>query len=292
MPYLYEIYDVFTDTPLAGNPLAVVFAQGLATERCQAIAREFNLSETVFIGEPSDPANTASARIFTPADEMAFAGHPTVGAATALRRRGVSAIGSVAIELAAGLVRCAFEGDRVAFDAPKLPTREGDLEATEAMAEALGLPLGALGSLDSGALGPVRAIGGGPRFTMVPVREVRDLERVRIDQAGLAKAFGSGWDAVYLFAQTGPGRYRARLFAPSFGIQEDPATGSAAAALAAVLAGDGGLGDGEHRFEILQGEEMGRPSRIGLTVRIDGGTLTSVGLAGTAVKVAEGSLIL
>lgn len=292
MPHPYQIWDVFTETPLAGNPLAVVFdAQDLAAERMQAIAREFNLSETIFVLPPADPANTGAARIFTPFTELPFAGHPTVGGAVAVARRRGRGEAGIALELPAGLARCTVTHTAPAaaeVAAPRRPTLEPGTPDRAALAAALGLPEAAIGG---GGLDPARACSG-PNFTIVPVDTVDRLGAVRPDRAVWRAAFGDGWTMAYVIARGGAGDFQCRMFAPLDGIDEDPATGSAAVAFAALFARSGGAGEGTHRLTIAQGIEMGRPSSVRLTVEAAGGEAVRVRLAGRAVPVAEGTLLL
>lgn len=294
----FEILDVFTRTPFAGNPLAVVHdADGLSDAAMQAIAREFNLSETVFVLPAESEHHTARLRIFTPQKELPFAGHPTVGAAVSLALGRVSAGAPrtamvLALEEAVGPVRAAVtpEDARTGiaeFDAPRLPELFHAAPEAARVARALSLEPHEVG----GQL-PVSVASAGVAFTFVPVTSLSALERARPDRALFAETFEPDHAATYLFA-TGPvggPHYRARMFAPLLGIEEDPATGAAVAALGAVLHGYGHLPDGEHVFRVEQGVEMGRTSEIGLEVSVLDGALHAVRLSGGAVRVAEGTI--
>lgn len=294
MSHDYQIFDVFTDTPMAGNPLAVVFdADDLTESVMQSIAAEFNLSETVFFGRPADPANTAAMRIFTPKSELPFAGHPTVGGAVAQALAGAGGAGEIMLELKAGTVRCAVSAadrtGRAAFDAPLVPWLADRSADAALVADALGL---AAGDLGFGGLAPVVAASG-PEFTVVPVARVETLGRIGLDRSVWARAFGEDMAAAFCVAPDGAGGYRARMFAPFVGIEEDPATGAAAVAFCAVLAAAAGTpGDGETDFTIVQGVEMGRTSRLEVSFQMAGGKLRRVRLAGEAVKLAEGRLLI
>ncbi|MCF3932743.1 PhzF family phenazine biosynthesis protein [Acuticoccus sp. M5D2P5] len=292
MPYPYQILDVFTEAPLAGNPLAVVYdADGLDTEHMFRIAAEFNLSETIFIRAPADPANDVSARIFTPKAELPFAGHPTVGAAVALARRGVGADGAIAMEVPAGLVRARVDGTdttRAAIDAPLLPKAGGVKVDPMAAAAALGLHADAIGFDDYAPTGAFS----GPRFTVVPVKDATILGRIALHHSLWHTAFAQDWRAVYVVARRGDAAFQTRMFAPEMGVEEDPATGSAAVAFAAVFAEAERPADGAHAITITQGMEMGRPSELSLLVEIEGGKPARVELSGAAVVVAEGTLLL
>ena len=300
----FATLDVFTDTALAGNPLAVVLdAEGLDDAAMQAIAREFNLSETVFVRPPEESRHRAALRIFTPARELPFAGHPTVGTAVLLalsdraERAGAGLADAVAfgLEERIGIVSCAVEAGadgrsgRARFKLPVLPAYLGEAPEAGALAEALGLRHTEIGF---NRHRPSRH-GAGPAFTFVPLGSRDALDRARLDEDGLARLFPGEADALYLYAldPEGLGRwYQARMFAPRLGVREDPATGSAAAAFAGVLMQYEPLGDGEHDVLIRQGVAMGRPSAIGLQLVIAEGALRSVEISGTAVRVSEGTL--
>ena len=293
MPELaFETWDVFTDRKFAGNPLAVVMdARGLDGEEMQAIAQEFNLSETSFVLPPEDGAHTARVRIFTPGYEMPYAGHPTVGTAIAIAKaRGFD--GELTLELNAGLfpVNVNF-GDAAAygeFQNPNLPRETGPAPAPEAIEAALSL---AGGALDRDAHRP-RCIGAGVDYicahaSLETVRAAR-LNSAAFEALGLDQIIG-----VYLYARGGDiadADYHVRMFAPGAGVSEDPATGSAAAALPGQIALSENLADGTHRWVVEQGVEMGRPSRIIATVETAGGAVKSVRIGGNAVRMQEGRI--
>jgi trans-2,3-dihydro-3-hydroxyanthranilate isomerase len=289
--------DVFTSRPFAGNPLAVVLdAEGLGDAAMQAIAREFNLSETVFVLPPADPAHRARVRIFTPARELPFAGHPTVGTAVLLGRiDGGTQSRALTLGENVGPVRCTVapddrNGGRATFALPRLPEHLGDISDAGTVAAALGLTLDDLGCDD---YEPGRWSAGVP-FVMVPVRGLDAIGRASPDASHFDAAFGAeGHGAVFLFCRQteDPGHFlHARMFAPRFGLTEDPATGSAAAAFAGVAARYGRLADGEHTLAIEQGFEMGRPSIINLAVTLTAGALASASIGGDAVMVTEGTI--
>jgi trans-2,3-dihydro-3-hydroxyanthranilate isomerase len=298
----FQTLDVFTGTPLAGNPLVVVHdSAGLDTAGMQAIAREFNLSETVFVLPPDDPVNTAKLRIFTPGGELPFAGHPTVGAAVMIatlrapemmRSQGIV----VALEEKIGLVRAevrqsADKAARAVFDLPKLPVQL-ELPARDPgrIAEALGLETADVG-YPGHAPGNFSA---GVAFTTVPLASPDALARARsADTPAFREAFGgtpTPW--CYLYVKTGQNRWRTRMFAPTAGIPEDPATGGAAAAFAGTIMAFEQPADGRHQHVIGQGVEMGRPSEIVLTLEVEGGRLVGASIGGGAVVVSEGTLHL
>ena len=296
----FHTCDVFTDRPFAGNPLAIVLgADDLTTAQMQTIAREFNLSETIFVQAPRDPAHTARVRIFFPTAEIPFAGHPTIGCAIHL----ACAMGAgdfdrdLVLEEEAGLVpvRVSRRGDRVRaeFVAPVVPHGVSDAPDAEAALDLARLA-GALGlSPEEIWLGGHRPglWQGGPRFLYAPVASLAALGRARpMEPLWSGQMQAAGVDSIYLYTAGADCDYRARMFSPTAGIPEDPATGSASAILAAQLLASDALGEGETRFTLRQGVEMGRPSEIGLTVRIEGGKLAQVRISGSAVPVSEGRI--
>ncbi|SEM69222.1 trans-2,3-dihydro-3-hydroxyanthranilate isomerase [Pseudorhodobacter antarcticus] len=292
----FHTLDVFTDTTFAGNPLAVVLgADGLTTAQMQTIAREFNLSETIFVQAPRDPAHTARVRIFFPTAEIPFAGHPTIGCAILL---GEGALGDAPLRLVleeeAGLVPVTLtrDGDRIVAEltAPVVPhgapVAAGGLEAG-LIAAALGLWRGDIGF---GAHRP-GVWQGGPAFLYVPVRDLAALGRAQPQQPEWDRLMDlCGVDSAYLYTPGADADYRARMFSPGAGIPEDPATGSASAILAAQLWAARAIAPGETRLALRQGVEMGRPSQIALTVVCDQAGVQSVRVAGTAVRISEGRI--
>jgi trans-2,3-dihydro-3-hydroxyanthranilate isomerase len=284
--------DVFTENRLTGNPLAVVLdSEGLASGAMQAIAREFNLSETVFVLPPTEPRHRARLRIFTPGRELPFAGHPTVGAAVLLAlqdpaRGDARAFG---LEEGIGVVPCVVEtradgtGGRARFRLPIQPEFLGPGPEPAVLAPLLGLEPGDIGT---GRHAPSRH-GVGPSFTCVPVASLEALLAARPAQAP------DPADGLYLYTPDpdGAGRaWRVRMFAPNFGVPEDPATGSAASAFAGVLTQFEALGDGTHDVTLYQGQAMGRPSAIALQFTLEAGALRSVEIGGAAVIIADGTL--
>jgi len=288
--------DVFTSRRLTGNPLAVVLdSDGLDTAAMQAIAREFNLPETVFVLPPSDAGARARLRIFTPGRELAFAGHPTVGAAVLLGALEGDGASELTLEENVGPVRCAVERidadrGRARFDVPQQPQAGEEIEDAAEIAAALCLTLDDLGC---DGFVPATWSAGNP-VTFVPVRGLDAVKRARVDSARWEDGFPANARPIaYLFCRetVDAGHdFHARMFAPAFGIPEDPATGSAAAAFAGMLARDANLTDGAHRFVIEQGYEMGRPSimHLGLTMR--SGVLHAASVGGEAVRVLQGTI--
>ncbi|MDX2264121.1 MAG: PhzF family phenazine biosynthesis protein [Hyphomicrobiales bacterium] len=299
----YAVWDVFTEAPLQGNPLAIVdAADDLSDERMQAIAREFNLSETVFILPPANPAHTARIRIFTSASELPFAGHPTVGAAIHLAEERVLRGGAVSsalivLEALGGLLRVGVtkkpgEAAYAEFDAPKLPEEAGQAAPDDRLAAALGLAPSEIGFENHR---PTR-FAAGPAFTFVPVSGLNAIRRARVVHAHWSEGFGpSAQAAAYVYCRETVQHkcaFHVRMFAPGMGMPEDPATGSAAIALAAVIQRFDEPGEGEHRCIIEQGAEMLRPSDIHLEFHIESRRLRLVRIGGRARQVMRGELFL
>jgi trans-2,3-dihydro-3-hydroxyanthranilate isomerase len=278
----YEIVDVFTDRPYAGNPLAVVFeADGLDSARMQAIANEFHLSETVFVLPATTDAATYRVRIFTPGAELPFAGHPSVGAAVTQLRRGLFAPGEVIQECGAGLL-------------PILVSASGTARLTGGAAT-VGEPLDPAPLLATVGLDAADLVGPAPRLAGCGL----EFPYLSVRRSALARAMGDSSEArrhglldVYVAYWDAPSRTAyARLFAPG-GITEDPATGSAALGYGVWLVAGGLLpGDGESSYTVVQGVEMGRPSTLSCTVTASSGVVTLATVEGSVVPVAAGSII-
>lgn len=301
MRVAYHLLDVFTDRPLTGNPLAVVpEADGLSPAQMKAIAREFNLSETVFVQSPRDPLHAARLRIFTPTGELPFAGHPTIGAACliALLRapdRIVHQPLGLVLEEEVGPVACEvshYQGAiRARFTAPQQPEIFNLLDDRENIAAALGLAAQDVG-FDSHAPAIASA---GVAFAFVPVAGLPALNRLMPKFEAFDKAFGLQRPAAFVYTretQDPAHHVQARVFVPAPGMVEDPATGSAACAFAAIACAFERPEDGEHAIVIEQGFAMGRPSLIALTVQVACGQLTRTSVGGACVKVGEGVLTL
>jgi len=291
--------DVFTNSALAGNPLAVVLdSEGLDEARMQAIAREFNQAETEFVMEPRKPINTARLRIFTPARELPFAGHPTVGSAVLLAHLRAPELLAredlrIVIEEEVGDVVCVARhrrGQAMAayFTLPRLPQSMGEAPSAEALAGDLGLTAADIGF---GAHRPTM-YGAGTANLFVPIASLAAMARARPN----LKLWGeNGGPALYLYTREVAHKgstWHARMFAAGWGVVEDPATGSAAAAFAGVVMQFERPGDGEHMFVIEQGVEMGRPSFISLGIDVERGELSSATIGGSAVIVSQGAIDL
>ncbi|MET9510135.1 PhzF family phenazine biosynthesis isomerase [Streptomyces flavidovirens] len=278
--YEYVVADVFTDVPLEGNPTAVFLeSSGLSPERMQQIAQEMHLSETAFV-LPAEDDGDVRVRIFTPVNELPFAGLPTLGTAvvlgelhTAKELRMETAMGTVAFELER-------DGDGRAGAASMwqpVPTWEPYDRADEVLA---GLDLVATGSTL-----PVEVYHNGPRHVFVGLDSVAALSDVEPDQRILARLPDM---AANCFAGSGT-RWRLRMFSPAYGVVEDAATGSAAGSLAVHLARHGLIPFGEW-IEIRQGVEIGRPSTMCARAMGTPERIESVQVAGSAVVIARGTL--
>lgn len=289
--FAFETWDVFTTEKFAGNQLAVVFdADGLTTDEMQAVTREFNLSETTFVLPPENSVHTARVRIFALGYEMPFAGHPTVGTAIAIARK-TGVTGELILELKAGLFRVRVEqrdGHWFAeFLNPNLPAEAVAAPDAGSLEAALSLPSGAI---DRGDHRPRRVGAGGVDYiyahaSLDAVRKA-GVNSAAFDALGLDEVVG-----VYLYAKSGvapDADFHARMFAPNAGIVEDPATGSAAASLPGHVALSEAISNGEHRWLIEQGYEMGRPSRIRTRVEAKNGAIISVRIGGHATPMQRG----
>lgn len=284
-PLRYDVVDVFTGRAYAGNPLAVVHGAGaLSTAQMQAIAAEFGLSETAFPLPPTESGADYRLRIFTPGRELPFAGHPSVGAAWVLARAGTIRTGEVVQECGAGLlpVQVDEHGAQVAGGEPVVgPALDGP-----ALAAAVGLTAA---DLDEAV--PAGVAAAGVPFAFLPVRpdavaravpDPRALHPLLENLVGVAVV---AHDADAFAAHV-------RMFAPDVGVVEDPATGSAAVALAVFLVDRGVLAaDGQTGFVVAQGAEIGRPSRLGVLVQARAGAAVRTSVHGQVVAVARGELV-
>ncbi len=302
MPHPFYTLDVFTTQRLAGNPLAVVLdAADLDTARMQGIAREFNLSETVFVLPPEDASQKARIRIFTPNFEMPFAGHPTIGTAVllaTLATNGNPGDDSFVLGENVGPIACRTTVvsptlGRAAFDVAMPPARIGEIGPRAKLAAALSVPESAIGF--PGALSGIRpgVFSAGAAFAIVPFASPEALDAAAPSRGDWPPAFGmNDRQSVFMVAPTAvPGTYHARMFAFGRDIYEDPATGSATAAVAALLAEAEVPGDGSHKRIIQQGYAMGRPSQIELTYHIANGEMTGATIGGSAILVSQGQLL-
>lgn len=303
MDYQYETVDVFTTKRFGGNPLAVVLdAQGLSDRQMQQIAAEFNYSETTFVLPPEDPANTARVRIFTPTLEVPFAGHPNVGTVFVLARRGTLFGQSVGDELCfeerAGLVSVRVLREDGAVRGAAITAPE-PLSVREEIPPEL---VAACISLDQSdvvaATHPPRRVSVGLPFVVAELASREALARARPNPQQFAEAHRAYPDptgfSLFLYTPTDPSRttLAARMFAPLDNVAEDPATGSASAALAAYRVALSPPDNADVDLVIHQGEDMGRPSRIEVKVWKRSGRVEAVVVRGACVPVMAGALAL
>jgi trans-2,3-dihydro-3-hydroxyanthranilate isomerase len=301
MALRYTTLDVFTDRPFGGNPLTVFCDQPeLSAQAMQAIAREFNLSETVFIVPARDSRALRRLRIFTPAMELPFAGHPTVGAAHTLVETGIaelkSAQGKFALELGVGLVPIQVtRRDRgppfIQLTTAVLPESRDTAPSRAELAQLLSLNDADI-LCDRDFAQPYSC---GLPYLIVPVRDRATLAKARPDTAAWGRILSGAWAQGIFIVCRDPelagSHIRARMFWPEAGVFEDPATGSAAAALAGYLADRDAQSEGTSRWVIEQGFEMGRPSLIQIEVDKANAKVTAVRVGGTAVRMMEGTLL-
>lgn len=297
----YFTADVFTSIRFGGNQLAVLpDARGLTDEQMLAITREFNYSESTFVFPPDDPKHTRRVRIFTPGGEVPFAGHPTVGTAFVLATIGeiplTGAETHIVLEEKVGpvpVVIRALDGKPsfCQFSVAKLPAVGPPLPSRAALASCLSIDEG---EMMDGAWIP-QIVSCGLEFAFVPVRNRAVVARSRMHleswEKHLANTLGQ---AVMIFAMDAeePGHdVHARMFAPGFGVPEDPATGSACAALGGYLAARSRQ-DGTLRWVVEQGYEMGRPSLIEVEADRTDGRITAVRVGGASVMVCEGEITI
>jgi trans-2,3-dihydro-3-hydroxyanthranilate isomerase len=298
MRYRFHTCDVFTDRPFGGNQLAVFpHAEGLDAGRMQQIARELNLSETVFVRPPADPAHARRLRIFTPKIEVPFAGHPTVGTALVLAQVGEIELDgertTFVLEEGIGPIEVVIRAEL---------GRPVDAQFTTAILPEFGPPpppaaaLARMLSLETSDLlletRPPVAVSCGLPFLFVPLRDLGAVRRARLRLQDWQQLLAGYWAPhVHVFAHDAEQPscdLHARMFAPAAGVPEDPATGSAAAALAGLLAARSPEADGTLRWTVEQGLEIGRPSIIEIEADKADGEVVAVRVGGGAVMISEG----
>jgi trans-2,3-dihydro-3-hydroxyanthranilate isomerase len=298
--YRYVHYDVFTDRVFCGNQLAVFLdGRGLSTETMQAIAKEMNFSESTFILPPERPDSDTRMRIFTPADELPMAGHPTIGSTFALARAAVIVPGRERFVFGLGVgpvpVALTWRGDELTFAwmTQGSPSFGDPIPDPAGAAAALGLPSAAV--TDTGL--PVQVVSCGVPFLFVPLTTRTAVDNAVLDSAAYAAFVRSAnveASGIFFFS-TEPGGERAtaysRMFAPDLGVPEDPATGSASGPLGCYLVEHGAVAPATAGAMLnLQGVKMGRPSHIHISIGFDGSTINSVRVGGEAVLAGEGTL--
>jgi trans-2,3-dihydro-3-hydroxyanthranilate isomerase len=296
----YVTVDVFTDHAFGGNQLAVVLdAQGLSTAQMQAIAVEFNYAETTFVLRPRDAANDAQVRIFTVTSELPFAGHPNVGTAFVLAKAAAKPPARLKFEEGAGLVPVEIltHGGKVV--GAELTAPQPLKRMTEVSAERAAACISLTAADVRTDRQPPQIISVGLPFLVIEVASREALRRARPNVDAFARTFPlDGSDAVYFYtrdipANEKPADLQARMFHPgTSGLSEDPATGSATVALAALLADLDPVKDGEPRLRIAQGFDMGRPSVLLTRVVKQGGRIVSAHVGGGCVTMMEGTFRL
>ncbi len=321
----YVTADVFTSAVFTGNPLAVVFnAEGLPTETLQNIAKEFGYSETVFVFDADSEAHTRRVRIFTPGAELPFAGHPTIGTAHVLVATGevsASAVatagtdrGEITVVLGEGVgpvpVRVTLSNGvpvHARLTTAMLPDERGDVPGIAELARVLSL---SESDFIGGDYAPAGVSCGIP-FLIVPLKTVSAVSRARVQMDEFDRVLRGRWasEPLVFAMQDGNGGnggggavadaalpehvrgcdIRARVFVPSLAVPEDPATGSAGACLAGYLAKRTPR-EGSLRWEVAQGIEMGRPSRLTIEAEKSGGSITAIHVGGNSVIVTTGHM--
>jgi len=293
MKYTFHIVDVFSSTPFGGNQLAVLpDATGISTEGMQKIAREFNFGETTFVLPKNDSTNTYRVRIFTPRTELDFAGHPTIGTACALvmKQRVQTAdpirlileenIGPVTVDVAQA--NGGFHGTLTLSGKIEAPT--GAPSPTD---------LAAVLSVEPAEVSEVFFAGVGVPFCFAQLNSNEVVDRAAINRAAWVATLSRAWSPhVFFFARNlrDGGKLYARMWAPALGVEEDPATGSACAALVGAMASKHDFGGTAYHLSIQQGVSMGRRSEIEAEARKSDGVVTSVSVGGATAYVASGEI--
>jgi trans-2,3-dihydro-3-hydroxyanthranilate isomerase len=292
--------DVFTSNAFGGNQLAVFpDASGIPEDALIHITREFNFAEVTFCYPPADPAHTKRVRIFTPAREIPFAGHPTVGTAIALVMLGQAGAPNgaeaklvleeevgpipVTVRTTAGAPAFAqFSTAKLAEVGPATPSAGAISEVLMVDPEDILMT----------PMAPQNVSCGLP-FLMVPLRSVDAVSRSRVRIEKWEQILKSAWAPdIFVFAKDGDSHYHARMYGPGVNVPEDPATGSANACLAGYLGARSAQQDGTLAWTVDQGVEMGRPSRIEIEADKSAGAVTAIRVGGNAVMMTEGSLTL
>jgi trans-2,3-dihydro-3-hydroxyanthranilate isomerase len=293
MKYAFHIVDVFSSTPFGGNQLAVLpDAAGISTEGMQSIAREFNFGETTFVLPKNDPANTCRVRIFTPRTELDFAGHPSVGTACALVMKEHVKPGDP--------IRLILE-ENVGPVTVDVAQRNGGIHGTLTLSAKIETPAGAPSlaelaavlSVEPAEVSRVFFAGIGVPFCFAQLHSNDAVDRAAINRAAWAATLSRAWSPHVFFFAGNPkdgGKIYARMWAPALGVEEDPATGSAGAALVGAMASKHDFDGTVYRLSIQQGVSMGRRSEIEAEARKSGGVVTSVSVGGATAYIASGEI--
>ncbi|MFL6311049.1 MAG: PhzF family phenazine biosynthesis protein [Terriglobales bacterium] len=290
MKYTFHIVDVFSSTPFGGNQLAVLpDAAGISTEGMQKIAREFNFGETTFVLPKNDPANTCRVRIFTPRTELDFAGAPTIGTACALVMKQHVRPGRLIVEENVGPVTVEVAPQNGGFHGTF--TLSGKIEAPASAPSPT--ELAAILSVEPAEVNQVFFAGVGVPICFAQLNSNEVVDRAAINRAAWAATLSRAWSPhIFFFAGDlrDGGKLYARMWAPALGIEEDPATGSACAALVGAMASKHDFGGMTYHLSIQQGVSMGRPSEIEAEARKSGNVVTSVSVGGATAYVASGEI--
>jgi trans-2,3-dihydro-3-hydroxyanthranilate isomerase len=293
MKYTFHIVDVFSSTPFGGNQLAVLpDASSISTEGMQKIAREFNFGETTFVLPKKDPANTCRVRIFTPRTELDFAGHPSVGTACALVMKQ-----HVRLSAPVRLILEENVGPVIVDVAQRNGVFHGTLTLSGKIEAPTGAPspteLAAVLSVEPAAVSQVFFAGVGVPFCFAQLTSNEVVDRAAMNRAAWAATLSRAWSPhIFFFAGDlrDGGKLYARMWAPALGIEEDPATGAACAALVGVMASKHDFGGTAYRLSIQQGVSMGRRSEIEAEARKRGSVVTSVSVGGATAYIASGEI--
>jgi trans-2,3-dihydro-3-hydroxyanthranilate isomerase len=293
MKYTFHIVDVFSSTPFGGNQLAVLpDAAGISTEGMQKIAREFNFGETTFVLPKSDPANTYRVRIFTPRTELDFAGHPSVGTACALVMK--------QHERFSEPIRLVLE-ENIGPVTVDVAQRNREFHGTLTLSGKIEAPAGAPSpaelaavlSVEPAEVNQVFFAGVGVPFCLAQLNSNEVVDRAAMNRAAWAATLSRAWSPhIFFFAGNlrDGGKLYARMWAPALGVEEDPATGSACAALVGAMASKHDFGGTAYRLSIQQGVSMGRRSEIEAEARKSGSVVTSVSVGGATAYIASGEI--
>lgn len=293
MKYTFHIVDVFSPTPFGGNQLAVLpDAAGISTEGMQQIAREFNFGETTFVLPRRDPANTCRVRIFTPRTELDVAGHPSVGTACALVMKQHVGPGDP--------LRLILE-ENIGPVTVDVTRRNGGFHGTLTLSGRIETPSGAPSpaefaavlSIEPAEVSQVFFAGAGVPFCFAQLKSKEAVDRAAINRAAWAATLARAWGPHVFFFAGNPqdgGRLYARMWAPALGMEEDPATGSACAALVGAMASKPGFGGTVYRLSVQQGVLIGRRSELEAEARKRDGVVTSVSVGGATTYVASGEI--
>lgn len=295
--------DVFTNSTFGGNPLGVFpEATHLSTALMQRVALEMNLSETVFLGPPETERGTARVRIFTPGREVPFAGHPTVGTAIFLATQQPQADGDLTLILEENVgpvpVVVRFENGApvfAKFTTAVLPEHRPSPHSVAEVAALIGLD-----PTDIGGVGPggseleIEQVSCGLEYFIIPVRTIAAVQRTVLDMSRWQRMLADAWaHHVYVVCMNGEGEgvdVHVRMYAPGSGVPEDPATGSAAAALGGYLSAADGREEASLAWVVEQGLEMGRPSLLHVEADRTNGSTSAVRVGGSAVSVSRGTM--